>query len=125
MGVGDWYDRQGNIISTAEWGRLHDDLDYVRLGMTEIGPYVVSTVWLGLDHSFMEGPPVIFETMVFTSSAWNADRSDPDRELMVDIDTVRYCTEEEAYAGHEEVCLLVRATMQEEVPSEAPSEPEK
>jgi hypothetical protein len=25
----------------------------------------VSTAWLGLDHSFLVGPPVIFETMVF------------------------------------------------------------
>jgi len=125
MGIGDWYDRQGNRISVAEWGRLHDDLDYVRLGTTEIGPYVVSTVWLGLDHGFGGGPPVIFETMVFTRSAWNDDRSVPDHEPLFDLDCVRYSTEHQALIGHEEMCLLVEATVQEEAPSEAPSEPEK
>lgn len=31
-----------------------------------IGPYQVSTVFLGLDHNFRpEGPPVLWETMVF------------------------------------------------------------
>ena len=36
----------------------------------EVGPYMVSTVFLGLDHNFlMEGPPVLFETMVFCDGA--------------------------------------------------------
>jgi hypothetical protein len=31
-----------------------------------IGPYRISTVFLGIDHNFMrEGPPVLWETMVF------------------------------------------------------------
>jgi len=31
-------------------------------------PIVVSTVFLGIDHSFGEGPPVLWETMVFGGS---------------------------------------------------------
>jgi len=53
----------------------------------------VSTVWLGLDHSFGSGPPLIFETMVFQN------RSD-----MGDLDCERYSTEAEAIAGHERMC---------------------
>jgi hypothetical protein len=30
-----------------------------------IGDVRVSTVFLGMDHSFGEGPPLIFETMIF------------------------------------------------------------
>jgi hypothetical protein len=32
-----------------------------------LGVVVVSTVFLGLDHSFGEGPPLLFETMVFVN----------------------------------------------------------
>ena len=45
---------------------------------------LVSTVWLGLDHGFGEGAPVIFETMDI-----------PGQSIQQ-----RYTTEEEARAGH-------------------------
>jgi hypothetical protein len=31
----------------------------------DIGPYYVSTVFLGLDHNFGKGPPLLFESMIF------------------------------------------------------------
>lgn len=53
----------------------------------------VSTVWLGLDHNYGEGPPHIFETMVFPSeNSWS------------DLACERYSTEAEAIAGHERIC---------------------
>lgn len=86
------------------YSRLLEDDDYRHVGSTEIGPYWVSTVWLGLDHGFGRGPPIIFETMVFLVR-------DPDEERhLADIDTVRYSTEEEATKGHEDMVTLVRAT---------------
>jgi hypothetical protein len=37
-----------------------------RVAFDEIGPVHISTVFLGLDHRFSgEGPPIIFETMIF------------------------------------------------------------
>lgn len=36
------------------------------MAQTEIGASVVSTVFLGLDHQFGIGPPILFETMIFT-----------------------------------------------------------
>jgi len=36
-----------------------------RVGRDRIGPAEVSTVFLGLDHSFGRGSPVLWETMVF------------------------------------------------------------
>jgi hypothetical protein len=111
----DCYDKEGKPISPEEYSRLHADGEYLRVDLTQIGPYTVSTVWLGLDHGFGRGPAVIFETMVFTSTAWNETRSryDPEVEPLLDIDCRRYCTEEEATTGHEEVCLLIRATVQQ------------
>jgi hypothetical protein len=86
----DCYDRDGNPISLDEWMRLVADLEYKRIEWTEI-PDVgieVSTVWLGLNHNFlMEGPPYIFETMVFGLPN--------DMEVQE-----RWATEEEAIEGH-------------------------
>ena len=48
----------------------------------------ISTVFLGLDHSFgMEGPPVLYETMVFGGKL--SDHQE------------RYHTREEAFRGHQ------------------------
>lgn len=49
----------------------------------------VSTVWLGLNHQYGDGPPLIFETMVF-----------PNQKDMGELDCDRYSTEAEALAGH-------------------------
>jgi hypothetical protein len=115
----DCYDKEGKPISMAQFSELLEDMEYKRVALDEIGPYEVSTVWLGLDHNWTgNGPPIIFETMVFTASAWNADRSDPDHEPLLEIDTLRYATETEALAGHHEVCTLIRATTDEEIPQE-------
>jgi len=39
------------------------------VALTRIGPFEVSTVFLGMDHAFLGGPPILFETMTFLSSA--------------------------------------------------------
>jgi hypothetical protein len=60
----------------------------VRQEVTPLG-YFVSTVWLGLDHSFGRGgPPTIFETMV--------QRQDDGEWVM----QRRYETEKQALVGH-------------------------
>ena len=89
----DRYDRQGRPIATIEeWGRLHADMAYKRVAETTVGRLWVSTVWLGLDHSFGDGPPLIFETMVFVAG-----------EGGTDLDCIRYSTEAEALEGHQRV----------------------
>ena len=47
---------------------------------------LVSTVFLGLNHNYGEGKPILFETMVFGGAH--------------DEDMKRYCTWEEAEEGH-------------------------
>ncbi len=114
----DWYDKEGQPISIEEWERLHSDMDYIRVGTTDVGPYWVSTVWLGLDHSWMEGsPPIIFETMVFLKG----QRDDPEDRGLADIDVVRYSTLQQAQEGHQAMVLLVQATTVEE-PPQGPSD---
>ena len=52
----------------------------------------VSTVWLGLDHQFGDGPVHIFETMVFPKGSYS------------EKDCERYSTREEAEEGHIKMC---------------------
>lgn len=53
----------------------------------------VSTVFLGIDHNYgPEGPPILFETMIFGGPHNNYQR--------------RYCTWDEAEQGHAQACEL-------------------
>ena len=71
-----------------EWGRQFTDADRI-VARTEEPKYLVSTVFLGSDHSFgFGGPPVVFETMIFADDLLNEEYQE------------RYCTWEEAEAGH-------------------------
>jgi hypothetical protein len=36
-----------------------------KVAQDRLGDVVISTVFLGLDHSFGRGPPLLFETMIF------------------------------------------------------------
>lgn len=104
------YDRNGMPISIERWGELSRDFETnCQVARDPVGGYVVSTVWLGLDHGWYNDRPIIFETMVFH------DLGD-----WVDFDCKRYCTEEEALAGHHEMLTLVRATVQESETVEEP-----
>lgn len=97
--MADTYDRDGNPISMDQWSRLHVAFDYRVVAKTQVGAYEVSTVWVGFDHGWGDGPPLIFETMVF------AEEAGP-----YDLMCWRYSTEAQARQGHEETVLLLRAT---------------
>lgn len=46
------------------WARWYETADR-SVAKSEVGPYRVSTVFLGLNHEFGGGPPLLFETIVF------------------------------------------------------------
>ena len=94
-----FFDKAGQPISSDEvmrrrYGPDRKVSDYARIGSTEIGDIHISTVWLGMDHQFEDGPPLIFETMVFGGP-------------LADYQW-RYATEAEAIAGHDQVVAKVR-----------------
>lgn len=111
-GRGGYYDRSGNPISFRDWARLDawdrekNEHRYKVVKQEYVEHYWISTVWLGLDHSYIDGPPLIFETMVF-----NHDTNESD------LDCERYSTEQQAIEGHarivEKVRLIVEATRKE------------
>lgn len=47
-----------------EWGRWYEKANR-HVAKDEIGPFFVSTVFLAFDHSWGDGPPLLFETMIF------------------------------------------------------------
>lgn len=115
-----YYDRDGQPITFMQWARLTGDPDAKRVGLTVVGPYIVSTVWLGIDHSYSaSGPPVLFETMVFPSDGWDEGRLGRALDYQE-----RYCTLAQARQGHEETVTLVRATLSDEWPDAEPVERE-
>jgi hypothetical protein len=48
-----------------KWGRFMGEKDARRVAKATIGPLWISTVFLGLDHGWGNGPPILFETMIF------------------------------------------------------------
>ena len=51
-----------DLLKWAEWMATADRVVF----QTEVGASLVSTVFLALDHQFGIGPPLLFETMIFT-----------------------------------------------------------
>jgi hypothetical protein len=101
MGYG-FYDKDGTPLGLLEWTRKHEQFDYRQVAFTTVEEDTeISTVWLGADHQFApNGPPLIFETMVFSS--------DPLIRDALDGETERYTTLHEAKQGHEAMVLRVR-----------------
>lgn len=65
---------------------------------TEIDGYEISTVDLGLDHSFCGEKPLYYETMIFLKE--NIGKIDERKENIFEDYQVRYSTQEEAIEGH-------------------------
>jgi hypothetical protein len=77
------------------WGRWFETAER-HVAQKVIGDVRVSTVFLGLDHKFgSDGPPLIFETMIF------GGEHDGYQE--------RYSTWEQAEEGHKRALALVAA----------------
>ena len=77
-----------------DWARWFDKADR-HVAMTDVNHIHVSTVFLGLDHAFDGGPPVLFETLVFGGP--------------LDGEMERYHTWGEAEAGHKVMVERVTA----------------
>ena len=93
-----YYDPDGQPLTVHDWTAMHgrrgaegDDSWWCK--KTEIGDLEVSTVWLGIDHNWGDGPPLIFETMIFGGES---------------EDCHRYATKAEAWAHHDELVRQLR-----------------
>lgn len=93
-------DEEHNVVAEPDihkWGRWFEGGERRRVGSNNLHGKRVSTVFLGLDHRFGdEGPPLLFETMVFPGEEWREEFCE------------RYCTWDEAVAGHDRAVQYVR-----------------
>lgn len=102
-------DPTGDPIDMLAWGQLKEVMrDEIAAGahegwwgiktFTEIdGTEIeVSTVWLGLDHQYLDGPHITWETMIFGG---------PYSSEVID----RYTTRAQAINGHERTLRALRA----------------
>lgn len=76
-----------------EWAEWFGNMDNRRIARTKVGSAEVSTVFLGLNHNWGDGPPLIFETMVFGGP--------------LDEECERYSTLDEARRGHDHMVARV------------------
>jgi hypothetical protein len=74
------------------WGKWLQTTDQRRVAFTTTRTAEVSTVFLGLNHQYGSGPPLLFETMIFGGT--HDGYSD------------RYATWDEAEAGHARAVTL-------------------
>lgn len=88
-----------------EWAKQVEDSATRRVKQDEVDGFRVSTVFLGLDHSFMGSTPHWFETMIFGD---NGTAFDDYQE--------RYPTWEEAVIGHERAVNMVKNRDKKKVP---------
>lgn len=80
-----------DLMTWAKWFETADR----KVAADEIGDVRISTVFLGLDHSFGHGAPLLFETMIF------GGRHDQHQ--------TRASTWEEAEKQHAEAMAMVRS----------------
>lgn len=83
------------------WAKGQDE-SLKRVGWTETKLFIVSTVFLGLDHNYSRrGQPILFETMTFERQAHIAKMFGELMAVHEDIGCLRYCSWDDALAGHE------------------------
>jgi hypothetical protein len=85
-------------VDLITWARWFETAER-QVSRDEICGHLVSTVFLGVDHNFTaDGPPILFETMVFPSTT----------SLAAEEWCERACTWDEAEAAHQRGCDFAR-----------------
>jgi len=84
-----------DFMTRARWFETSDR----QVAKTDFGDVRVSTVFLGLDRSFGQGPPLLFETMIF-GGPFDQDKYQE-----------RCSTWEEAEAQHAEAVEVARQSL--------------
>ena len=79
------------------WGAWFEGREGRQVASDTIDGALVSTVFLGIDHNYGEGPPILFETMIFD----HPDFGDYQR---------RYTSWDAAEDGHREAVEMVSAS---------------
>lgn len=108
-------DEEGNVkeendlLKWAKW--FEENNAQRRVANTEVGEYVVSTVFLAMDYSFQDGaPPVLWETMVFKKEPEETEIFGRSVKVRPTVDDYfeRYTSKEDAVVGHERIIQQIK-----------------
>lgn len=86
-------DRTYRVCDLMTWANQFQHIDR-HVADEEVNDCRISTVWLGTDHNYWDGPPLVLETMVFKDHS--------------DIYCERYTTWAEAEEGHKRAVQWVK-----------------
>jgi hypothetical protein len=99
--MANYYILNGHDVEAVDdvlvWGKMYENFEARKVAITEIGDVRVSTVFLGMNHNWGDGPPLLFETMVFGGK--------------LDQEQERYSTWDEAERGHAATVERVQAAI--------------
>jgi hypothetical protein len=96
-----------DLMTWARWMEDSVDERVVKRDADEESGWLVSTVFLGLDHNFSSvGPPILFESMVFKK------RKDDGKLTGEESICERYSTWAEAEAGHNRICSMLATELE-------------
>lgn len=85
-------------VSLQESYKIYDDPNMKITKQDKIGDILVSTVFLGMDHSYeKQGNPILWETMIFGGEH--------------DLYQERYSSHEDALIGHQRALDLVNSSV--------------
>jgi len=91
-------DHTYSLCHLTTWANQFEEMSRAgtrHVGSDNIEEKFISTVWLGNNHNFYSGKPLLFETMIF-----NGNES-------IDIYCERYSTWDEAVEGHKKAIQWV------------------
>jgi hypothetical protein len=95
-----YYNLDSKEITREEWKKLRREIGN-KIKRDIVGDFLVSTIWLGMNHAFMSDKIEIFETMVFLN-------------FPKDIYCQRYATKEDAIKGHNKIVEMFSKKNKEE-----------
>ena len=90
-----------DLLKWGKWFETADRIiqqDKIKVGKKE---KFISTVFLGLDHNYSDGTPLLFETMVFDSTKGTVQYGSGEV-------VGRYATKAQALKGHEKIVRNIK-----------------
>jgi hypothetical protein len=98
-----------DIVQWGQWLQTAFKTGSRHLAKDTVDPYWVSTIFLGLDHGFGDGAPVLWETIIF--GTWEEYEIIPGkpRKCRKTVGQFRYCSKAEALAGHARAVKLAES----------------
>ena len=99
-----WVERDGNPVRVDfdEYVSSRPSAGGRRVAEDWAEGYWISTVFLGVDHQFGPGPPLLYETMVFPVT-------EDGHTSYIEAYCDRYSTREQAAKGHKRIVEKLRA----------------